>query len=95
MGRTKKMKTIHQKNRRNCHCNDDLCLSKVTSPGWHPGQDKDDESDEDNDDRVCLYDPTDIRAGTCCCNYLGLSCNGKCRPDGYNRWLDSREPINR
>ena len=38
-------------NRRSCHCNTDFCLSRVTSPGWHPGQDKDDESDDDNHDR--------------------------------------------
>ena len=57
--------------------------------------DDDDEWDYDNHDPVCLCDPTDFNAGTCCCNYLGLSCNGKCRPDGYYRWLDSREPINR
>ena len=31
-----------------------------------------DEWDEDNNDRVCLCDATDIRAGTCCCNHLGL-----------------------
>ena len=72
-------------NRRSCPCNNDLCLSRVTSPGWHPGQ---------NDDHVCLCDPTDFNAGTCCCNYLGLECNGQCRPDGYDRWLYSREPIN-
>ena len=78
------------KNRRSCHCNDDLCLSRVTSPGSHLGQDEDDESDEDNDGRVCLCDPTDIGAGTCCCNHLGLRCNGKCRPDGYDSWLDAR-----
>ena len=29
---------------------------------------EDDEWDDDNDDRVCLCDPTDIRAGYCCCN---------------------------
>ena len=77
-------------NRRSCHCNDDFRLSRVTSPGWHPGQDEDDESDEDNDDRVCLCDPTDIRAQTCCCN---LICNGKCRPDIYDRWLEARRAI--
>ena len=82
-------------NRRSCPCNDDLCLSRVTSPGWHSGQNEDDESDDDNHDRVCLCDPTDFNAGTCCCNYLDLSFNGKCRPDGNDRWLDSREPINR
>ena len=82
-------------NRRSCHCNNDFCLSRVTSPGWHPGRDEDDELDDDNDDRLCLCNPTDFNAGTCCCNYLGLSCNEKCRPDGYNRWPDSRKPINR
>ena len=54
----------------------------------------DDEWDDHNHDCVCLCDPTDFNAGTCCCNYLGLSCNRKCRPDGYDRWFDSREPIN-
>ena len=57
-------------------------------------EDDDDEWDDNNHDCVCLCDPTDFNAGTCCCNYLGLSCNGKCRPDGYDRWLDSRKPIN-
>ena len=33
-------------NRRSCHCNDDFCLSRVSSPGWHPGQDEDDEWDD-------------------------------------------------
>ena len=47
-------------NFRSCHCNDDFCLSRVISPGWHPGQDEDNQSDEDNEsdddnhDRVCL-----------------------------------------
>ena len=50
---------------------------------------------DDNDDRVCLCDPTDIETGYCCCNAQGKNCNGKCRPDRYNSWLDSREPINR
>ena len=45
------------------------------------------EWDDNNDDRVCLCDPTDIRAGYCCFNSLGLECNGKCHPDGYDRWL--------
>ena len=27
---------------------------------------EDDESDDDNHDRVCLCNPTDIRAGYCC-----------------------------
>ena len=52
--------------------------------------DDDDESDDYNDDCVCLCDPTDIEAGYCCCNARGKKCNGKCRPDGYNRWLKSR-----
>ena len=82
-------------NRQSCSCNDDFCLSRVTSPGRNPGQDEDNESDDDNHNHVCLCDPTDFNAGACCCNYLGLSCNGKCRPDGYDRWLISREPINR
>ena len=82
-------------NRRSCSCNDDFCLSRVASPGWHPGQDEDDESDDDNHDRVCLCDPTNFNGGTCCSDYFGLSCNGKCRPDGYNRWLNSRKPSNR
>ena len=51
-------------NCRSCHYNNDFCLSRVTSPGGHPGQDEDDESDDDNHDRVCLCDPTDIREGT-------------------------------
>ena len=56
-------------NCRSCPCNNDLCLSRVTSPGWHSGQ---------NDDHVCLCDPTNFNAGTCCCNYLGLECDGQC-----------------
>ena len=31
--------------RRSCPCNDDVCLCRVTSPGWHSGQNEDDESD--------------------------------------------------
>ena len=58
-------------------------------------EDDDDEWDYDNLDRVCLCDFTDFNGGTCCCNYLGLSCNGKCQPDGYDKWLDSREPTYR
>ena len=50
----------------------------------------DDESNDDNDDVVCLCDPTDIEAGYCCCNAQGKNCNSKCRPDGYDKWLDSR-----
>ena len=50
---------------------------------------------DDNDDCVCLCDPTDIEAGYCCCNARGKECNGKCCPDRCDRWLDSREPINR
>ena len=57
--------------------------------------DDDDESDDNNDDCVSLCDQTDIEAGYCCCNVRVKKCNGKCRPDGYDRWLDSREPINR
>ena len=49
-----------------------------------------DDWDDDNDDCVCLCDPTDIDAGYCCCNARGKKCNGKCRPDGYDRWLKSR-----
>ena len=52
--------------------------------------DEDDEWDEDNDYHVCLCDPTDFNAETCCCNHLDLRCNGKCRPDGYDRWLKAR-----
>ena len=73
------------KNRRSCHCNDDFCLSRITSPGWQPGQDEDDELDDDNHDCVCLCDPTDIREGTCCCNHLGL----RCHPGRYDRWLEA------
>ena len=68
-------------NCRSCHCNDDFRLTRVTSPGWHSGQNEDDESDDDNHDRVCLCDPTDFNAGTCCCNYLGLECDGQCHPN--------------
>ena len=50
--------------------------------------------DDDNDDCVCLCDPTNIEAGYCCRNAQGKNCNGKCRPDRYDRWLDSREPTN-
>ena len=28
-------------NRRSCPCNDNLFLSRVTSPGWHPGWNED------------------------------------------------------
>ena len=49
-----------------------------------------DDSDDDNDDHVCLCDPTDIETGYCCCSARGKKCNGKCRPDGYDRWLKSR-----
>ena len=38
--------------------------------------DEDHESDDDNHDRVYLCDPTDFNAGTCCCSYLGLECDG-------------------
>ena len=77
-------------NRRSCLCNDDLCLSRVTSPGWLPGQNEDDKSDDENHVRVCLCYPTDFRAGTCCCNNSGLKCDGQCRPDGYDRWLEAQ-----
>ena len=50
---------------------------------------------DDNGDCVCLCNPTDTEAGYCCCNAQGKNCNGKCHPDGYDRWLDSRESINR
>ena len=73
------------------------CIEEAIEEGnlFVDDEDDDDEWDYDNHDRVCLCDPTDFNAGTCCCNYLGLSCNGKCRPDGYDRWLDSQEPTNR
>ena len=48
------------------------------------------DDDDDNDGCVCLCDPTDIEAGCCCCNARGEKCNGKCRPEGYDRWLKSR-----
>ena len=57
--------------------------------------DDDYELDDDNDDCVCLCDPTDIAAGTCCCNARGKKCNGKCRPNRYDKWLDSRWPRKR
>ena len=53
-------------------------------------EDDDDELDDDNDDCVGLCDPTDIEAGHCCCGVQGKKCNGKCRRDGYDRWLKSR-----
>ena len=52
--------------------------------------DDDHDSDDDNDDCVCLCDPADIEAGYCCCNDRGKKCNGKCHPEGYDRWLKSR-----
>ena len=52
-------------------------------------EDNDDESDDDNDNCVCLRNQTDIEAGYCCCSAQGKKCNGKCRPDGYDRWLKS------
>ena len=48
---------------------------------------EDDEWDDDNDDHVCLCDPTDIERGICCCSARSKNCNGKCRPDRYDRWL--------
>ena len=71
------------------------CIEEAIEDDDYYDEDDDDEWDYDNHDRVCLCDPTNFNAGTWCCNYLGLSCNGKCWPDGYDRWLDSREPINR
>ena len=53
-------------------------------------EDDGDKSDYCNDDCVCLCDPTDTEAGYCCCSARGKKCNGKCRPDGYDRWLKSR-----
>ena len=41
---------------------------------------EDDELDDDNDDHVCFCDPTDIRAGYCCCNARGNNCKGKMSP---------------
>ena len=82
-------------NHRSCPCNNDLCLSRVIRPGWHSGQNEDnesnedDESDDDNHDSVCLCDPTDFNAGTCCRTYLGLECDGQCHPNGYDRWLEA------
>ena len=51
---------------------------------------EDDEWDDDNDDRVCLCDSTDIDRGICCCSARGKNYNGKCHPDGYDRWLKAR-----
>ena len=68
------------------------CIEEATEEG---NLFDDDESDDDNDDHVCLCDPTDIETGYCCCNAQGKNCNGKCHSDGYDWWLDSREPINR
>ena len=67
------------------------CIEEAIEEGnlFDEDEDDDDEWDYDNHDRVCLCDPSNFNAGACCCNYLGLSCNGKCRPDGYNGWLDS------
>ena len=64
---------------------------------WEDESSKEDESseeDDESDNRVCLCNPIDIEAEYCCCNARGKKCNGKCRPDRYDRWLDSREPIN-
>ena len=65
-------------------------LSEDESSDEGESSEEDDEWDEDNDDRVGLCDPTDIRAGYCCCNARGKNCNGKCHPDGYDRWLKAR-----
>ena len=56
---------------------------------YDENDDDDDESDDNNDDCVCLCDPTNTEAGYCCCNAQGKKCNGKCRPDEYDRWLKS------
>ena len=77
-------------NCRSCLCNNDLCLSRVTSPRWHPGQNEDDKSDDENHDRVCLCDTTDFRVSACCFSNLGPECDGQCLPDGYDRWLEAR-----
>ena len=69
-------------NRRSCSCSDDFCLSRVSSTGRYSHLSYD-------ENHVCLCDPTYVYAETCCCNYLGLPCNEKCRPDGYDRWLES------
>ena len=53
--------------------------------------DEDEPSDDDNHDRVCLCDPTDFNAGACCCNHLGLECDGQCHLNGYDRWLKARQ----
>ena len=53
--------------------------------------DEDNEWDDDNDDRVCLCDPTDTERGICCCSILGIECNGKCHADGYERWLEAQQ----
>ena len=52
-------------------------------------EDDNHESDNNNDDCVCLCDLTDIEAGYCCCSARAKKCNGKCRPDRYDRWLKS------
>ena len=70
------------------------CTEEAIEDDDYYDEDDDNEWDDDNHDRVCLCDHTDFNARTCCCNYLGLSCNGKCRPDRYDKWLDSREPTN-
>ena len=70
-------------NRRSCSCSDDFCLSRVRSTGRYSHLSYD-------ENHVCLCDPTDFNSGTCCCNYLGIHCNGKCRPDGYDRWLEAQ-----
>ena len=74
------------------------CIEEAIEEGNLFDDDDDDDDDEDNDDewddgnndRVCFCDPADIEAGYCCCNARGKKCNGKCRPDGYDRWLKSR-----
>ena len=58
-------------NCRSCSCSDDFCLSRVSSTGRYSHLSYD-------ESHVCLCDPIDFNAGTCCYNYLGLHCNGKC-----------------
>ena len=55
------------------------CIEEAIEEGnlFDDDEDDDNEWDYDNHDRVCLCDPSDFNARTCCCNYLGLSCNGK------------------
>ena len=71
-----------------CQCDEDFCLSRLSIKKYFLLREK------YNTERRCLCDGYDIAVHVCCCNRLGLSCHGKCHADGYDRWLDSREPIN-